>query len=956
MKKQVSIIILGIGLISILAVHVSSAATSNPQGWISAKTPEFKVKKATVADTDYPTTVSGNGNISCDTLTFTKRDGGLFSPVPKLYKESKVTGCYVNSLLGAWDSNGYVNVPGTEYVAQTVNSQSQPVGFSAYQNTDLFISNVSSAPVGLYAWFDHLATSLTFTTAVDGKIFARIQPQNPRLLTDKAGNSLPLMTNNMSLSDNGDWLIVDSPARGLLRINTQTMEVLPFTTSFEFGNGIGATIRTAVSGDGRYVAVASKNYQTFKVFDLSTCEATPNVITRPVACSSRDLLPFFTSKVPGFSSILQMRFSSNNLLNLYASYSAKIGFFAVAAPDTSLSGMDYLALGDSFSSGEGAQKYEIGTDYNPENLCHLSKVSYPYLINRALGFSSFHSVACSGAQRYKLIGGKGLSKEEPTPSHENQYYRDTPINSLGVWQPGYIRQVKFVEVNDPRIITLTLSGNDIAFSDKLIRCLKPGTCYPTYEDKKEVFSEIERIFSPITSAYKTIKKTAPENAKIYIIGYPQIALASGNCAVNVHLNKDELEFAESVITQLNATIKSAAEKAGVVYVDITDALYGYRLCENDTGNIAMNGLTAGNDILHIIGNESYHPNEFGHELMANKILGVTNNLTAALPNADATKTAPKVSEDNETLKKSPKTNRKQNKTTPTPIAPKKSKKGGKINIKLQGSTNGTAPNTTYQINVGGTTTTTTSNSAGNIDTEVTIPADTPTGPTDIHVIGEDVTGETVDYNDNTYVDGNENDVDDDGIANTTDSCPQVPNSNIDQDQDSIDDVCDNLIGPAPVASNEPPSNESVVEDPTSYAPSSISNVGTSQSTTYTQELLLVENAVQPSNELEVIDNSTGPLEIPRTFQTGNISFSFPKDKFIDKSVPYQNLSFYHNVKLDLNIKPFIAASQKEALFVLKNKPFVTIAITVFLVLALMYEVLRFQPKTKLNAYGLSRTS
>src|SRR6185295_14449068 len=102
------------------------------------------------------------------------------------------------------------------------------------------------------------------------------------------------------------------------------------------------------------------------------------------------------------------------------------------APGTSLVGIDYLALGDSFSSGEGAQKYEIGTDES-ENLCHLSRVSFPYVIAQKLNFSNFHSIACSGARSVNLSGGSGFSESKLVIDRDNQYERVPSNNALPGW-------------------------------------------------------------------------------------------------------------------------------------------------------------------------------------------------------------------------------------------------------------------------------------------------------------------------------------------------------------------------------------------------------------------------------------------------------------------------------------------------------------------------------------------
>ncbi len=691
-----------LGLIGCAVLISPRMSASTPSSaWLVSGEPEFAVKSSSVSDTEYPPTVTQRGNIDCSNLTFTHRDGGLFSLIPKLYKENKVSGCYVKTAVGAVDSNGFVNVSGTDYIAEVVDANNNPASYRAFPNTDVFISNSSASPAnGAFIWFDHLQSSLSFSKSIDGKMFARIKPLNQVQLADKSVNPLPVMADNFGLSDSGEWLVVDSPGRALLRVNLNTMEVLPFESSFEFGNGIGAALRYAISGDGRYVAVASKTYSYFRIFDLSTCSAVPNVISAPVNCQSRDLNTFMRTQIIDMGGILQIRFSSENLLRFYATYdisgTPKTGQYVIAAPGTSLAGMDYLALGDSFSSGEGAQKYEIGTD-EKFNLCHLSQVSFPYIIAKKLSLNSFHSEACSGARTLNLIGGSGVDDKGIRIDRDNQY-KDKPLdNSLGEWIPGYEKQVKFVTENAPHLITVTASGNDIGFAQKLEACVKPGTCFPTYEDKQEVFNEVDAKLNVITDMYMKIKKEAPQDARIYAVGYPQLALPVGSCGVNVHFNTDELTFASSLIARLDTVIKTAAAKAGVTYVDIADALNGYRLCENDAGNIAVNGLTAGKDKYGIIGNESYHPNEFGQFLMAQKILGLTNNLGVLNPAASSNAALPKLADDDPVFAGSPKTNRALNKLLSFKPASDITYYGQNVTSTLNGIAYALPPSTSYQI-------------------------------------------------------------------------------------------------------------------------------------------------------------------------------------------------------------------------------------------------------------------
>src|SRR5690606_8114714 len=73
--------------------------------------------------------------------------------------------------------------------------------------------------------------------------------------------------------------------------------------------------------------------------------------------------------------------------------------------------------------------------------------------------------------------------------------------------------------------------------------------------------------------------------------------SSGSCGLNVHLNDDERKFIFEGVKYINQVIKSAAEEAGVYYLDIEHSLEGVNLCsEIEDAQMSVNGLTFGNDI------------------------------------------------------------------------------------------------------------------------------------------------------------------------------------------------------------------------------------------------------------------------------------------------------------------------------------------------------------------------
>ncbi len=115
----------------------------------------------------------------------------------------------------------------------------------------------------------------------------------------------------------------------------------------------------------------------------------------------------------------------------------------------------YVALGDSFSSGEGAPDNPLvwaggwvdGTNTDTDK-CHRSDLSYPFLLARtSLVPRPFRSFACSGAWAYDPNGKRGmLDVYQTEPPQPNQLGPDT------------------------KLVTLTAGGNDSGFGEVAAAC------------------------------------------------------------------------------------------------------------------------------------------------------------------------------------------------------------------------------------------------------------------------------------------------------------------------------------------------------------------------------------------------------------------------------------------------------------------------------------------------------
>jgi len=125
--------------------------------------------------------------------------------------------------------------------------------------------------------------------------------------------------------------------------------------------------------------------------------------------------------------------------------------------------INYVALGDSYSSGEGlaaqATGYISNLGYNTGNDgCHRASDAYPELVKKSFGNSlgSFTFVACSGA--YSGATASAVAAFDQGGSMVSGRDKKAPQLSTKYLAPS---------VND---ISLTIGGNDAGFAKVAISC------------------------------------------------------------------------------------------------------------------------------------------------------------------------------------------------------------------------------------------------------------------------------------------------------------------------------------------------------------------------------------------------------------------------------------------------------------------------------------------------------
>lgn len=471
---------------------------------------------------------------------------------------------------------------------------------------------------------------------------------NPDYTFESDGYAWPI--GGIGVSANSKWLAIEFLQRGIGLLDLDTMQMKRIsTTSFSYNQGTNASVEIAVSNDGEHIALMGMN-AGFMVFDVdSSCgdEATGgrmsavSSITNP--CPRSMFGPWYF--IDRFYAAYYPRFdSSGGELSFYAtSYTDVPREVILRAYEYSGQRLDYLALGDSYSSGEGEtdDKYYLPGTNDRFEKCHVSSRSYPFLVANIQGISSSYtrSVACSGATMGDVVGDDDVYKGQELRLGSNMLNLGKVDVVLAKTQarmsimPGRIHQESFVNNYKPNIVTIGIGGNDADLVGKLQICASRDTCSLAsgIKEREQVAIEIKNLFGKLVETYKQLQIDSP-SSRIYAIGYPKIIDENGSCDLITGYLFDNVEkrFMNESIIYLNQVIAAAAKAAGIKYIDIQDSYGNHVLCGSESPS-AMNGVRTGDDSqygwLLSLGNESFHPNPLGHSYVASSINTAVSNMS-----------------------------------------------------------------------------------------------------------------------------------------------------------------------------------------------------------------------------------------------------------------------------------------------------------------------------------------
>ncbi len=305
---------------------------------------------------------------------------------------------------------------------------------------------------------------------------------------------------------------------------------------------------------------------------------------------------------------------------------------------------EYVALGDSYSAGEGLRPFDPHTSSLNDDGgddCHRSSAAYSQWLTFDGTQPAVRFAACSGAVSPDVYTGYDKRRADGS---------EVPV-------PPQVPPGVHPEVG---LVTMTMGGNDALFSKIVVHCLEHAHCMAaefqppdtppdqtppvasggsgasdvnqvaaasaakiTFPPAQPLSSwgpaAIDAISARMAVLYGRLAHDYP-NARIVIIGYPQLFPAGQatffptDCATLLRrFSSEERDALRQLTTAFNNMLYEEATKAGIEFVSPAAAWDGHEPC-GDKGQYtnSVKLIVAPN----IVDGGSFHPNRDGQKALA----------------------------------------------------------------------------------------------------------------------------------------------------------------------------------------------------------------------------------------------------------------------------------------------------------------------------------------------------
>ena len=239
---------------------------------------------------------------------------------------------------------------------------------------------------------------------------------------------------------------------------------------------------------------------------------------------------------------------------------ALIAVLALGGPGAAGAFADnYVALGDSYSSGTGTR------DYSYDSTCQRGPYAYPALIDVDRPNTTLTFVACSGAKTADVLNNQ--------------------VSSL---------------TSTTNIVTITIGGNDAGFSSVITKCAQPWpvSCDTDISNAQSFIRNT--LPGRLDQVYNAISARSP-SARVVVLGYPRLFMGV-DCNALTFFSGDEMTKLNATADLLRDVTKARAFAHGFALGDAIPPFTGHAVCSSSEW---LNGLS--NPV-----SDSYHPNRNGH--------------------------------------------------------------------------------------------------------------------------------------------------------------------------------------------------------------------------------------------------------------------------------------------------------------------------------------------------------
>ncbi|MFJ7149233.1 SGNH/GDSL hydrolase family protein [Streptomyces sp. NPDC100445] len=225
---------------------------------------------------------------------------------------------------------------------------------------------------------------------------------------------------------------------------------------------------------------------------------------------------------------------------------------AEAHPGGAGRALDYVALGDSYTSGPGIPR-QVDAE------CARSDHNYPSIVAERTEAAAFTDVSCGGAttaEMWRAQGGNG-PQLDALDRHTD-------------------------------LVTVQIGGNDVGFGPVIATCARLGAqdpagdpCERAYHASgaDELALAVVRTAPKVDRVLRAVRARAP-HARVVVVGYPDLLPDDGSgCFPQVPFARGDFAYLRDTEKRLNLMLRLVAGLNRAAYVDTYAPTVGHDMCK-----------------------------------------------------------------------------------------------------------------------------------------------------------------------------------------------------------------------------------------------------------------------------------------------------------------------------------------------------------------------------------------